>query len=451
MIRRAQHWTDTPIEGRKRRRQIRNWANYRTPHHGFVAAAPLITEATRKPDDWDGEFDFQRTSQAGALQTFFGDTRDLANPAMVGLRLADRPGFWVNFRAMGTLPNPDTIAEGARHAWRGLWKNTTLRYIDSAHKLTKEIVLREPGHPTRFRFSVKLPPHLTLIFRNGGGAILGPNGTERLTLLAPWGEDADGKAIRATMRQGLDTSRGLPTVVIEVNEDDLAGAVYPVTIDPTATITGTTDIEDNWLQQNVSNRNRGADTTLDLNNSTAGNRRRGVIRISAGSIPAGSISGFRMLTDVTLVLLDAQASQVVEVYFIADANDWVEGTVDSSVQIGSSCYGQKKLAEEDWAGGLISGCGVSGTDYDADGSPPTMSVSVTGPQTFTLDLSWPPLWRDAARVANGMVFDLIEVGSNGGLVRIKSSEHADPLSFEVDYTAPSGSAIAAMSMPRSIQ
>lgn len=441
MIRRSQHWTDVPLVGHKRRRTISNWMNFRTPHHGFILAAPLIAEATRKPDDWDGNFDFQRTSQAGALQTFFGDTRDPDNPAMVGLRLADRPAFWVNFRAIGTLPNPVVVAEGARHAWRGLWKNTTLRYVDSAHKLTKEIILRERPHPVRFRFSVRLPPHLTLVFRNGGGAILGPNGNERLTLLTPWGRDANDKTIGVTMRQGLDTVRGLPVIVIEVNEDDLVGASYPVTIDPTTIISGTTDIEDADLVSlwPFSQYNYGGLATANL----ATNAPTHLLRLVSG-IPNGNITGFRFF------LKSMQSNtNTIQAHFVADANDYVEGSGGGiAPEVGACNWFYAKHATQSWAGS--NGCNTSGVDYDADLSPPTLALSgATGWETFVLDSEWPPLWRDGIRTVNGMRITM----NTGTSARWWASEA--PLGvnqpyFEIDYEEAAAASIAAMSLPRRI-
>ncbi len=444
MIRRAQHWTDAPIEGRRRKRVIRNWTNFRTPHHGFIPAAPLIAEATRKPDDWDGNFDFQRTSQAGALQTFFGDTRDPDNPAMVGMRLADRPAFWVNFRPMGTTPNPETIAEGARYAWRGLWKNTTLRYIDSAHKLTKEIVLREPGHPARFRFSVKLPPHLSLVFRNGGAAVLGPLGNERLTLPAPWGMDAEENAVGVTMWRGLDTPLGLPVIVIEVNEDALAGAVYPVTIDPTVQITGTTDLEDTSLIA-ANNDNHGGSSTVYTGN---GDSYRGLVRIATiGAIPAGTITALKLVAYAST----ASSSVPLVAHIVTNANAWVEGTSNFTPQVGSACWNQSRYLEQNWAGHPIPGCGEEDVDFDGDPSPPEHFYATTGWHTFSLKPEWATAWRDATRDPNGV--RLTQKTAVAGGVYLLSTERAGyELYFEVDYDeAPAGSAIAAMSLPRRIQ
>ena len=437
---RSQHWTDVPVEGRRRKRTIRNWSNFRTPHHNFREARPLIINALGVPDDWDGAFDFLRTSQAGALQTFFGDSSDSINPAMVGLRLADRPAFWVNFRAMGTLPNPVVVAEGARHAWRGLWKNTTLRYVDSAYKLTKEIVLREPGHPARFRFSVKLPPHLSLVFRNGGAAVLGPLGNERLTLPAPWGEDAEGKTVRATMRQDLDTVLGLPVIVIEVNEDDLAGAVYPVTIDPTVTISGTTDIEDNILYSPSPNGNFGGNTLGHIQKFN----RNSLIRFMASTIPEGTITALRLY--ITVEFLNGVLTGYF--YHIADANDWVEGTQTAGIEVGASCWNYAKYDTQPWS---QTGCSHAGVDYDNDPSPPEVNITGTGPYQINLKPEWATNWRDGNRVANGIIVGPNTVAAGGTIIRWYSTEGATPLYFEIDYEeAPTGSAIAAMAMPRRI-
>ncbi|KKM70473.1 hypothetical protein LCGC14_1440390 [marine sediment metagenome] len=117
------------------------------------------------------------------------------------------------------------------------------------------------------------------------------------------------------------------------------------------------------------------------------------------------------------------------VYFIADANDWVEGTTTAGNQNGSSCWYQAKLNVQDWAGSQ--GCGTSGTDYDANVSPPTMACGPNGWHTFTLDPAWPPLWRDGIRATNGMLMRQVGGTSN---TWIYSTENAslNPY-FEVDW------------------
>ncbi len=291
---------------------------------------------------------------------------------------------------------------------------------------------------------MRLADGLTLDFADNGARILDDAGVERMRLVAPVGWDSstvapdsiDGRRqIRVSMRQGEDRSIGgrlYPTIELVPNPDDLASAKYPVEIDPTVQITGTTDIEDSFLYATAPTKNYGAFNSgyakLDL--------MRTVIRIASGSIPGGNITGFRLYQYFYTFSTEIRA------FFVSDSNDWVEGTASGAEQDRSSCWNQCKLNEQDWAGHPVLGCSEPIDDFDADATPPTTTPGGIGWNTFTLDPAWPPLWRaGGGRVANGVVIDSLGAVTT----RWRSTEDGTyPLYLEIDHEEAGGSPVAAM-------
>ena len=70
---------------------------------------------------------------------------------------------------------------------------------------------------------------------------------------------------------------------------------------------------------------------------------------------------------LTLTLSKAAKSETVTVHQILAANsDWVEGAgTGSTSAAGESCWWYKAWPDVEWAGGVDSGCGVAGVDYDS--------------------------------------------------------------------------------------
>lgn len=447
LIRRAQHWTDIPVVGKNRRRIMKNWCNFREPNRSWRESNPEIEDDASVPDNWEGNYDFHRRSLRGPMQAFMGDMTDVDNPAMVGCRLADRPDAWLNMKPMNV--NPGSVAQIVSPRvirWPNIWDNAGLRYRVVEHKLEKTIRLTAPGHPAVFRFTLRVADGMSVKFEGNGARILDARGVECMRLVEPWGKDGstvnpdtlDGSnPVRVRMQEGQSkVINGCTYQVVKLipHPDDLADAIYPVEIDPTVEITGTIDIEDTSLVSAGPDGNYGG--SIDLHLSFLASY-RALIRISSSSIPGGTITGFRLKMYST-------AGFETHVFFIADANDWVEGTAQGGQQTGSCCWNYCKFSDQNWAGSP--GCGTSGTDYDTDGSPPS-HTPIIGWNTFTLKPEWPPLWRDGARVANGMLF----FPQVGGWFGWKSTENAgNPLYFEVDYEEVEGSPIAAM-LPRRIQ
>lgn len=450
MTRRGQHWTDTRVGPRLARRTISNWCNYRTPRHSWRPSDPRVELATGVPDDWEGQFDFRHHSLRGPAQVFFDDATDSANRAMIGLRRADRPGAWFNLKWLGVRPSvaPQVSARSAR--WDELYDGTDVAYDLSGSGFKERLTLR-PGHPASFRFALRIPDRLSHELLAGGTIVLRDEaGAEVIRLLAPWGRDTEDRGVRVAVAEGPPITVGprtFPTFRLVPDPEDLGGAVYPVEIDPTALI-GAADIEDNSIFSGVYvSHNYGGWPFASTGVWTSQFLGRHIMRINPDTIPNGIITGFRHKFYQVPDSPFTDNGGILDYYAIKDANDWVEGTA-TVPQTGSSCWNAAKLDAQNWAGHPTLGCGVSGTDYHADFSPPNIAFAGAPdwhtPITATLDPQWPIDWRagpgEGGMVSNGVMIRTRVEGPINSACKWRSTEYADPdfrPSFEVDYAVPS--------------
>jgi hypothetical protein len=310
----------------------------------------------------------------------------------------------------------------------------------------KYIHLRQ-GHPDSFRFAVRVPAGGSVVPHNGGAQVLDGQGNPHLNLPAPWGLDSSngdpldgrGQPVRVEMEWGVSytepSGNHIQVFRFVPNQNDLDSAVYPVLLDPTATISGPATIEDVSIYRNSGNNNYGAFNALVLLEFVPFNWRT-LIRAPAGSYPAGTITGYRWIS---------QASQVgtagdINAHLVKSANgDYLEGTKTGATEVGSVCWNKKIYNTTNWAGSV--GCGTSGTDFVADGSPPSVNVSaINTPYTLVLTPQSATDARDGTNEGNSGI-RLVTTGA-GDLV-FYSSDHATVARrpyFEVDYVAAGGTA-----------
>lgn len=443
IIGRGPHHFDVLLEKGKARRTIRNHCSYRLPGRDYQETKFRATVSAGVPAHWPDSvpFPFSLQSLESPLQSFFGDKHDPDNEARVRARLASDPDCWIDIKAIDALPSR-TVQDDERTArWPGLWRKTTLYKQTMPDKLYGELRLERPGHSEKFRYSLDVPDGMRIEFANNTARILDDQGVERMHILAPQGWDSstvnpdtlDGrKLVRVTMREaGTIRVDGRTCVVVELepNKDDLVGATYPVIIEqnPTVQITGQADIEDIfvWSGSIQLTHNYGANLN-QLLSAPGVYYRNALTRISLSSIPVGTITGFRAY----LYRTDGEG-QDGTVFFVADANDWIEGTANGTPQTGSACWNQCKLNEQNWAGHPTLGCMKSGDDFDADPTPPTFTIDL-GWNVATLDPAWPPLWRDGVRAVNGMIF-FKDVSFH--MAWYSSESATNPQYFEIDYEA----------------
>lgn len=430
MIHHTEHYSDRRLSPGQFTRRIGRWINYREPYGGWGAAAPGLVMLSSPPPNWEKFFDFERYSRRGALQIGIGDTSDPDNRAMIGLRRADQPEAWINLKAydgVQAVP-PQWDPSGLVTSFSGLWPNADVSFTANRHRFEKRIEMAV-GAPTVYRWTLREASGLTREWQPNGSLLFrNANGDPVFVLPPPWATDANGDSVSVTMTEEDPVSIGghnYPVLKLEV---DSTGAKYPIMVDPTVVISGTTDVDDNYLNGisagSGRSKNYGVrDTFLAFETPS---EHRSIVRIvSPGSIPAGTISDLRLVfySILTTGGLDLNA------YFIADANNWVEGSSNGVQEAGASCWNYVATANP-WAGGF-NGCGLSGTDYDADATPPNIVVVSDAWNFWSLKPQWASDWRDGVRAPNGIV-----IFGPSGAVQGYTTEGAFPLYFEIDYTSP---------------
>jgi hypothetical protein len=446
-MRPGHHLTETPLGPRLRRRTIRNWSNFKTPSGGWREAKPGIAESNRRPPDWDGTYDFAREQRSAALQAFFGDTTDPVNRAMVGMRLAERPSSWFNLKALDVLPGAQSIVTPRSQAWREPWTKATLRFDVSGGKVEKRLILRTAGHdrPAIYRFSLRLAPGHTVEFADNGARILDDEGVERFRLRPPWGEDSattyptmsGAKRIRVQMHQGTSRMIGgrLHQVIrLVVNQDDLDGAVYPVTIDPTTVILAA-DIEDAHIIGGVSSPNNfGASAISQCWSRGASASQRHLCRVLEAALPAGTITGFRF----KVWRIARAATNGNTMLFTRVLRAWGEGAGDNVPATAGENSWNHYTFPSLWT---VDGADSDGNDIDRGNETSAVYAAYpTGPDievTFTLPNSWVENWRlGGSWDDDGFLMNIL--GDKTGIddddeFRFHSTAGAKPPTFEVDF------------------
>ncbi len=196
---------------------------------------------------------------------------------------------------------------------------------------------------------------------------------------------------------------------------------------PTVTISGTTDIEDNfiWEAASVGNGNEGGRIQV-FSNAAVGNRSWVIFRVRTAAIPSGIITGFRLLFGPT------NSGRLYNAYRFTDANTWVEGTGvgGTGPEIGASCWNFAKYNTQAWAGSA--GAMTSGVDYTADASPPNVTTT-TSRMTLVLPPAWASEWKSGSRVNNGFV---LQTTGSGFHAFSATEDSSNQPTFEIDYTVP---------------
>ena len=220
-------------------------------------------------------------------------------------------------------------------------------------------------------------------------------------------------------------------------DDDLCCAVvltgkeaWPITIDPTTVLQGTTAIEDALMTDAVggADNNWGANTNFQIGSGGSG---RLLVRIAQASIPAAP----SLITDVRfLAYCDiATGSPTISTYPITSGSgDWVEGTANGSSQAGSCSWNSRKHGTSTW--------GTAGTASPTDHSA---STDATRSGAFTTSAyntiasgaamaATLTSWRTAGS-SYGWVFKSSLPTSNNRFISTEGNPSSYP-SFQIDYS-----------------
>jgi len=465
---RAQHWTDLLVAGPQRMRKHRNWANWQSPA-GIWSPSDEAMESAVDPGDLEGgSFVYGEAQTRAPLQVYLKNSDDAENSTRVHVRKASHPRQWFEVAANKGDPNfnlgvpADVTRADRKIVFADLWqtgaatpRKANLIWLTQRHRLDKRIRIKGPNAPTSYQFRFRLPLGWSLVVRpNGSIAIRNPSNDPRFIVRSPiaW-DSADGGNLRQpgplsgsynaayTIDSQTTAPGGNPVYIVSVAlTDSIASAVFPVFLDPTSTVSGTADIEDNMMISTVSNSNYGGFSYM-LTGRLTSEHYRYVIRISdISAIPAGTLDAARMLC-YHQAYANSTQQNVVNAYPIVDANAWVEGTNSGGPsQIGSSNWNYAVHSSLAWAGS--GGCSTSGTDWDAASAGNfTLPAYTSGPdvqRTLTFDSTTIfAQWRDSIRVSNGF-FMWGQVDINNRISRIMATEDANAPTFEIDYTEPSG-------------
>jgi hypothetical protein len=372
------------------------------------------------------------------LQAFAGDTTDPLNSALWGVRCADRPNTWANWKAYGVVdgitPRLDTDEAGnvIGATWVGLWPGADLRIVNGGHKVEKWIVINERSASTHYEFTLKLAGGHDAVQVGDTLSIQDPQGVERLSTRTPWARDsattagtADGRNYYPATLTRMGNVGNLARYAIDIRAEDLASAVLPLEIEPTTTISGTANIQDALINGNGPDNNYGGWDRCYLGGNDA---YKTLVRVNKTQIPSGSLTGFRFFVYPTTV--SVSPFNAVS-YAVKDANNWVEGTASIAPQTGSCCWNRTAYNTTSWAGSA--GCGTSGTDYDADSSPPSSDLyPASAFHAITLKPAWATAWRDDTRTNNGA---LLRHTSSATAVfqSTENSNSAQTPYVEIDY------------------
>lgn len=429
LLNRSQHHTTYRVVGKTKLRHIENWSNWQN-HLGVWGATSLnVASQVAEPPAWSGAYDFDRASQNAPIQFFARDAMDAGNRAMVGFRKSDSPSCWMNIKAHNIDNAVDVTDIDSRTVqWTGLWTDTNYRVKHFNHKIKVDFVLTGENHPASFTETIKLGSGMSLQDNGNNTISVMKSGEEIFKMPAPYGyvetDENQESVIDVTMVVGAKIN-GLDSIVITPNADDLISVGYAnnIVIDPSATISGTTDIEDNELVSGSGDNNKGTATRVGARSSFY----RTIVRVKPSALPAGTYSQFDWNVNMEV---GGVGGIVWLINRIEEANaDWVEGTQSNGVQSGSSCWNDHTYQDiQEWAGSA--GLGTSGTDYEvAGGITPTIAP---GAQTFNLPTQWATDWSNGDWADTGFLIRNITDGGNNH--RISSVEGSNPHTFDITYS-----------------
>lgn len=424
---RSQHWTDRPnpddLRIGRRRRTIKNWSNYRTPGNDWAETRPGVGAPQGAPPDWVGAYDFSLSSLEGPLQIFARDAMDVGNRAMVGYRSSETPGAWMNLKALDVNAVDAVVSgDGLKITYPGLWDGCDLVYDVGGHTLKETVEIWDKSiAPLYFEWTIKTPPQYELTIGDNrfdlGGII---------ESRAPVGWDSAmvGGNIDGTQPIGLtyteqDLRTGLRVVRLTPNPDDMANAIGTVTLDPTTTISGTTDIDDGTLIAFWADRNSGVDPKLSFQSGTT----KFIIRANDSAIPEGVYTK----ADLNLYTTFVRGYSMYRIlpvnagwgegrgldYFTALAGEYTRDSARHTIQL--------------WASSFL---GTAGLDYTTTGSiTGTTTTGVFNKFDLTPFFS---SWSDGTYANAGVLF----VGTSGSTGDFVSTDGTSNQPwYDLEYTA----------------
>lgn len=441
---RTMHWQDTVTGAQTRSRRIRNYSQwYRTDSNVYAPTGRTLGEENAPPYGWEGGWDMRWAMLDSPVQAFISNaSSEEGNGTLWGARLSWRPELWVNFKLLetnsGVTPTPNL--DGRFVQWPSILDGGGFLRLDTMGDALGKL-LRFTSQPSAWpRISVMQSPGCTFeIVDRSRLRFLAPDGDVYLETRPAYGwwgaadptadeatqgrvEIVEGEAITVNGKQ-LRTFRLVPLA------EDWGAAVFPIYLDPTLTVSGTTDLEDTCLLSggNADKNYGGRTDVVFKNNST----QIAVFRVVSGALPAGTYNS----VDIS-VYPAAGATVNSHSNRILSGNAWVEGVSNGVIEAGAACWNWAVYNTLAWNGSA--GCNTAGVDYNSDNlcvfGPYTSGVWATEPCTAAGVAAFQG-WADASHANEGM--RLGEGGASTAQLRIASQESANGWYVDIDYNAPS--------------
>jgi hypothetical protein len=403
-----------------------------------------------EPTEWEGNVDFGTKSVGGAVETYAEDTTDGLNPCLVGMRDTARPRYWLNIKPVG-IDTPQAMEKlpGRRVRWKGVWDDCNIIWVLGHRGLGKTIrVVRKEANRNTFRFSLRYPSERMTHEVTPSSLVFKDKNTNEVLFesSAPYAIDADGNISSATFTDPGPVTIGqreFPTVRIVIPQQFMNSATYPVEVDPTVNLKGTADTEDVLIFRTSpgtpDTRNWGS---LTFSACGPAERGRSLFRAVTSSLPSGSVSS------CTLDLwrygqVTANTAGTLEAYQISNGNGWVEGTSTGTTESGAVNDQYVIHATQAWNSWPL----ASGSDYDADASPPSVAfpgITVGASEikyTLTLPTTWPENWKSGGHDNNGVMLREKDEDSLNKRFDFRTSEYATSTyhpTLNITYTDAAG-------------
>lgn len=291
------------------------------------------------------------------------------------------------------------------------WDRTqfTLRMIVTWKAVKFEIVLKTSAAARRIRW----PISLTGLTWDDWQLRSVSDGTIVGSVMRPWAEDATGTRYTVTPSYADG--------YVEFTAS-LAGATFPVVVDPTLTTPQDSTVADTYVASSSAITNYGVTTTF-----TATSTSTGLLKFDLSAISGKTLSSANLhLFCGAAGWFDRGTLNCARV--LSANSGWVEGAKDNAnADAGESCWNYKVFDTVRWAGdtgsdgGTDAGCSVSGTDY----SSTTLSSTALGNANLSVGYEWTISWdlTELATMASSNYGAALR-DSSAANVAFCSSDHA---------------------------
>lgn len=440
---RTMHWRDGAIDKQAGMRSIQNFSQWYRSDAGIYAPTwRTFAEPASLPYGWDGPWRFKWAQLDSPMQSFVSDAPSGAEHGCLwGMRLSWRPDLWVNFQLTeqrSGRPAIPTLRE-RRVVWQNVQAGSGALILDMHRHAVKKTLRYRSAPGTWARFAIRQPPGCTFEIV-GGRALrfLDADGVEYMRTRPAygwWGADDASSEDAQAGRVGLVEDEPerlagevLRTVRLAPFAADFSSATFPLYIDPSTAISGTTDLEDSYLFEGRT-RNYGGSSIV---RTRGGGDYRGIIRIASSAIPSEVLTGVA----ITCTAAISNTNRAV-LHRILPGNVWVEGSGDGTEDAGVVSWNYRINTTDTWQG--AAGCDTAGVDYASATMGTTPQLGPAG-ETRTGLLSGAPAvleaWRDAEYENNGALLLPASMQNPITWCAFASTESGtyDPWSIEVYYS-----------------